>query len=50
LPAPFPEERARWVSRYLPKNIICVIYFCLSAISFLLEVAGNTNAHAQKNR
>jgi len=26
-PAPYPEERARWVSRYLPKNIIYVTYF-----------------------
>jgi len=27
------------------KNIICIIYFCLSAISLLLEVAGNMNAY-----
>jgi len=30
------------------RNIICIIYFYLSAISLLLEVAGNTNAHVLK--
>jgi len=30
------------------RDIICIIYFCLSAVSLLLEVAGNTNAHVLK--
>jgi len=29
------------------RNIIYLIYFCLAAISFLLGVAGNTNAHVR---
>jgi len=49
LPAPFPEERARWISWDLPKNIICVIYFCLSAISLLLGVTGNTDAYVWRS-
>jgi len=30
------------------RNTICIIYFCLSSISLLLEIAGITNAHVLK--
>jgi len=37
LPAPFPEESARWVSRYLPEILFILSILCLSVISLLLE-------------
>jgi len=48
LPAPFPEERARSISWDLPEILFESLFFCLSTISLLLEVAGNTNAHVLK--
>jgi len=42
LPALFPEERARWVSRYLPEIIYFICSFCLFGDFSFIE--GNTNS------